>query len=195
MARHPRRTTIILTRMAGCILLLQAHSGWADYPTSVLDDRPLGYWKLNDPAPPSAANLGAVGSSWDGTYHGGGLGLSGPTELADGTRLEGMGFASGSYEVGGLNTHLSVDAPVLSDLAEFTMSGWVFPDPPPRKIAWESGGRMMSLNSGSHNPINCSFGRRGEANWNGTLTRCRIYPHRIGTTSRFLGMGTSCDST
>ena len=129
MVRPLRRTTIFVTRMAGCILLFHVPSGWADYPTSVLDDRPLGYWKLNDPIPPSAPNLGDAGSLWDGTYHGGGLGLSGPTELADGTRLEGMGFASGSYEVGGQDTYLSVDAPVLSDLAEFTMSGWVFPDP------------------------------------------------------------------
>lgn len=47
-------------------------TGMADYPAALVQQGPVGYWRLNEtiqpPAPAPAANLGALGATGNGTY-------------------------------------------------------------------------------------------------------------------------------
>lgn len=60
-----------LTTIACCTLPVAG----ADYPSTVLSQSPVGYWRLNEtiaPSPiPAAPNLGSVGAAGDGAYLGG----------------------------------------------------------------------------------------------------------------------------
>ncbi|MDB6068090.1 MAG: Immunoglobulin I-set domain protein [Pedosphaera sp.] len=61
-------------RLAGALLLglAAAMTVRADYPSTILSQGPVGYWRLNDsgtvlPQPP-AANIGSLGAAGNGTY-------------------------------------------------------------------------------------------------------------------------------
>jgi hypothetical protein len=67
LVTSPALLTVMLLAGATSSLTVRA-----DYPTTVLSQRPVGYWRLNEsaqPPPPSpAANFGTVGSDVDGQY-------------------------------------------------------------------------------------------------------------------------------
>ena len=75
---------------AGAALLAADGSARADYPTTVLGDGPLAYYRFSEtvtmPALSYASNLGSVGSAANGTFNGvlGGVpgALSGSTDTA-----------------------------------------------------------------------------------------------------------------
>src|SRR5215469_5581594 len=55
------------------LVLLRAVSAHADYQTTVLNQGPVGYWRLNETTPPlpytiMATNIGSVGAAGNGTY-------------------------------------------------------------------------------------------------------------------------------
>ena len=110
----------------GCLLLFALSStiARADYPTKVLDDQPLGYWRLNDLREDTALNIGTRGSALDGVYVGGESGAAGPSQLADGTPILGLGPTNVALDVGGENAYVGVDASPFSGVTEFTMTGW-----------------------------------------------------------------------
>jgi hypothetical protein len=60
--------------LTGALLVLAAAAlpAWADYPSTVLSQGPVGYWRLNEttqpPVTPLATNIGSVGANGDGTY-------------------------------------------------------------------------------------------------------------------------------
>jgi hypothetical protein len=109
-----------------CLLLVLVFGSVSqgDYPNRVLDDEPLGYWRLNESSGSVAVNLGTAGPSLDGTFVGGGLKAPGPTELADGTPIFGLGLSNVAFEVGGPSSYLNVDGSPLSGLTEFTLTSW-----------------------------------------------------------------------
>lgn len=56
--------------------LLTASFAWADYSSNILSQGPVGYWRLNETLQPqlfeyTAANSGALGSAYDGTFSNG----------------------------------------------------------------------------------------------------------------------------
>lgn len=63
-----------LLTLGSALLLSAATPGRADYPTTLLNLSPLGYWRLNEtvavPAGDRAYNVGSAGSAADGFYHG-----------------------------------------------------------------------------------------------------------------------------
>jgi hypothetical protein len=95
----------------------------ADYPSSVLDDVPLGYWRLNDSPGSPASNLGTGGEALEGSFAGQWPGAAGPSELADGTPLFGL-RNNVAFDVGAADAYVEVEGSPMSGLTEFTLSGW-----------------------------------------------------------------------
>ncbi len=102
----------------------------ADYSAAVLADNPLGYWRFNDPnTNGTAANAGTEGSAYDGSYVGGSLVPAESFTLVDGRQVTGLGAGNTAYRVGDdLDEYMTVEESILSDLPEFTMSAWVYPE-------------------------------------------------------------------
>ena len=122
------RSSAIQIAMVLAGLLASTGGAWADYPNSVLDDLPIGYWRLNDARESSVAkNEGTRGIELDGVYSNGSAGAAGPSELGDGTAILGLSFTNIAFDTGATNTYVGVDDSLLSGLTEFTMSGWVRP--------------------------------------------------------------------
>ncbi len=114
--------------ISGFLLMLLLAAGpfpaRADYPTKVLDDMPVGYWRLNERLESTADNLGTGGPELDGSYVGGERGVSGPSVLSDGQLVQGMGPTNLAFEAGGENAYVGVSASPLSGLTEFSLTGW-----------------------------------------------------------------------
>ncbi len=114
-------------RVAGLALWLAGGTSvvQADYPNAVLNDEPRGYWRLNE-VDPVARNSGTSGAALNGQYVNGLPGAPGPSELADGTPLLGIGSNNIAFDVGE-NTYLMGVDSLLNDLDAFTLSGWFRP--------------------------------------------------------------------
>jgi hypothetical protein len=122
-----RKTWFRALALGACLTC--ASTARADYATAVLADEPLGYWRFNDPTLNTAVNAGTAGSDWNGAYVGGQLVSAESFTLVDG-RTVSLGAGNTAFEVGNdLDEYMSVEVPLLSDLAQFTMSGWVAPGP------------------------------------------------------------------
>lgn len=70
MKTHHRLSSILL--LTSTALLAVPHQARADYQSVVMSQSPAGYWRLNDnvaaPSPVTAANLGSIGSSGNGSF-------------------------------------------------------------------------------------------------------------------------------
>jgi hypothetical protein len=97
----------------------------ADYPSVVLDDNPLGYWRLNDEQGAPAENLGTAGETLEGTFGGQWPGAAGPSELADGTPVQGL-RNNVAFDVGAANAYVEVPGSPMNGLEQFTLSGWFY---------------------------------------------------------------------
>jgi hypothetical protein len=108
-----------------CFVIFGCSGVWADYPTSVIQDQPMGYWRLNETPGQPAINLGTAGDSLEGSYGGSWPGAEGPSELADGTPVLGL-RNNVAFDVGSADAYVAVDASPLNGLTQFTLSGWVY---------------------------------------------------------------------
>lgn len=118
-----KRCNVLMLAVAVTCGLTQAAQ--ADYAAAVLADEPMGYWRFNDSGD-TAANLGSEGT--EGEYFGGELVANETFTLVDG-RQASLGAGNLSYLVGqDIDEYMQVADPILSDLPEFTLSGWVSPD-------------------------------------------------------------------
>ncbi len=98
----------------------------ATYPTAVLSDSPIAYWRLNEATllPTNVAtNLGSLGVSANGTYQGGvTLGTAGPRPP------QFAGFDSNNIAVGldGTSGYVGTALPLLNAKSAFTLEGWLW---------------------------------------------------------------------
>lgn len=99
----------------------------AGYASVVAADAPVGYWRLNEPAPPVpvlpvAANAGSLGATANANYIGGattaGTGPRPPQFLGFASDNKALSLSTGDGYVG---TPLSL----LNDRSAFTVMGWV----------------------------------------------------------------------
>ncbi|MCH8046211.1 MAG: LamG domain-containing protein [Planctomycetes bacterium] len=94
----------------------------ADYVSAVLDDGPIGYWRLNETAGNTAANIGSLGNAAEGTYVSvvdqNDAGPPAAPGLGVGNTAMGVGPGDGSVQTG---------QSILSNLSAFTMSAFIKP--------------------------------------------------------------------
>ncbi len=57
--------------LSGLMVAVLCASASADYPTTILSQNPIGYWRLNETADDEAPNLGTAGSDFNGEYYDG----------------------------------------------------------------------------------------------------------------------------
>jgi hypothetical protein len=95
------------------------------YDQVVLVDRPVGYWRLNEPVPPPlavAANSGSLGAMADGTYQSGTApGDAGPRP----PQFIGFEPDNRACAFDGTNGFVSTLAGLLNRRSTFTLSGWI----------------------------------------------------------------------
>lgn len=119
MNKHTKKTKRLLTG-AALVALAAAPLARADYPSTILNQEPVGYWRLNETLQPQnvagAANLGSLGSTALGTYN------SYPTRGVPGpfTGSTAVEFGGGSQ---------SVTTPYQAGLnpTNFSFEAWVNP--------------------------------------------------------------------
>jgi hypothetical protein len=99
-----------------------AMSPTGDYESTVLSTGPIGYWRLNETQGDSAANFASTGEALNGLYNAGEQGMPGPD-------APGLGANNVAYVVGPDESFVGVEASPLSNLGEFTLSGWVQAEP------------------------------------------------------------------
>jgi hypothetical protein len=123
-------TRIAVVALAASIGLILQSPARADYVAAVLADNPTGYWRFNDAnTNGSADNLGTEGAAYDGTYVGGTLVPAENFTLIDGRQVTGLGAGNTAYRVGDeLDEYMTVEESILSDLQEFTLSAWIYPE-------------------------------------------------------------------
>jgi hypothetical protein len=96
-----------------------------DYPSTVLAQGPVGYWRLNEttqPHPPitTAANLGSLGATGNGTYNGGqGFYRGFPGALAN---------SDTAVHFDGTSQFVSVPYDATLNPSTFTIEGWLSAD-------------------------------------------------------------------
>jgi hypothetical protein len=95
------------------------------YHEVVLADRPVGYWRLNEPVPPPLAvamNRGSLGAVADGTYQSGATpGDAGPQP----PQFIGFEPDNRACAFDGTNGFVSTLAGLLNRRAAFTLTGWI----------------------------------------------------------------------
>jgi hypothetical protein len=117
---HAIRASLLLTWFICCGLMARA-----DYPHVVLEDQPIGYWRMNEAQTATALNSGTFGAALNGTYVGEKGAAPGPTELSDGRPVLGLGPSNSAFDIGGgTDTYVAVAASPLNGLSAFTMTGW-----------------------------------------------------------------------
>jgi hypothetical protein len=96
-----------------------------DYPSTVLAQGPVGYWRLNETTPPqppitTAANLGSLGATGNGTYNGGqGFYRGFPGALAN---------SDTAVHFDGTSQFVSVPYDATLNPSTFTIEGWLSAD-------------------------------------------------------------------
>lgn len=100
-----------------------AKTAGGNYANSVLAAGPLGYWPLNEASGDVAVNLGTGGAALNGTYTGGERLNSGANDAYPGFGAGNRSFSVAAPDDG----FVSVPGSPLSDVPEFTLSGWVKP--------------------------------------------------------------------
>src|SRR5215472_11109259 len=87
----------ISARISGALLLAAAAAmpARADYPSTVLSQNPVGYWRLNETTQPvnatTTVNFGSLGSSAAGTYNNSAAGgQTGPFAGSTAVSLDGV---------------------------------------------------------------------------------------------------------
>jgi hypothetical protein len=110
-------------------------SNGATYPTLVLADHPLGYWRLGEPGNPPALNLGSLGANGDAEYvfgsHPGQPGPQNPPYVGFEATNRACAFTgtSGSVQIPALNLNtntVTMTAWVLADTTQTNNTGIVF---------------------------------------------------------------------
>ncbi len=94
------------------------------YAGQILSTAPDGYWRLNETTGPAALNLGTLGTSANCTYQGNIVfGAAGPRPPPFGT------FESDNLAptFNGTDSYVGGPGPLLDDVAQFTMAGWIRP--------------------------------------------------------------------
>ena len=139
--------TLLISAVVG---LLAATPALADYPSTVLGDGPLLYWRLGEtgsaPANPVAANLGFLGAAQNGAFPGAPMsGMPGP--LVGDATSKSVGSTGSPYNPEGY-----VDVPYSAALngAKLTVEMWV------------------KLNNFNNSPA-CPLSSRGSGGANGFL--------------------------
>ncbi len=106
----------------------EATANPAGYQAHVLADSPVGYWRLNEApfvprTPPVADNAGSLGNSADAAYYAGSKNTAtGPN--AAGT-YQGFGASNSALALHTANGYVGTPLPLLNNLTEFTVLGWV----------------------------------------------------------------------
>ena len=95
-----------------------------EYAQTILDDGPLGYWRLNEGVftPPVAANAGSLGTVAQGAYRGG---ITNSTEAPKEPAFIGFEPGNTSLELDGVDNYVSTVRGLLNGKRSYTISGWV----------------------------------------------------------------------
>jgi hypothetical protein len=98
-----------------------AKSNGANYPSVVLASGPVGYWRLNEPGNPPAANLGSLGPNGNGQYvYAASPGQPGPQPPSF------PGFDTANRACGFNGTNGAVDLPPLNlNTNTVTITAWI----------------------------------------------------------------------
>jgi hypothetical protein len=190
-------------------LFTSASSLYADYPNSVIDSNPVGYWRLNDRNSRIAENSGTAGEAMQGKLINVQPGAASVSELGDGTPVLGMGFNNVAVDVGE-NAYIDFEAPLLNGLNSFTMSGWFWPrelTTAPTGLLGQNGvieigfidGEMLTVETGQGGSVNWNFepesGIREEAWFHlavvGTGSSLRVYLNGENVATGGTPVGTS----
>jgi len=94
----------------------------ADYSAAVLPTGPVGYWRLDEDAGTTAANLGS-GAGLNGTYTSATLGTAGPRP----PQFNGFEPNNDAPTLNGSTSFISVPSPLLNNRSTFSMAGWIRP--------------------------------------------------------------------
>ena len=102
--------------MMAAWIVVSALTAWANYPQAVLDDKPTGYWRLDETSGMLAKNVGAVGRAADGTF-------------VNGVFLGRDGAMAGSFAIGigDASPHPCIDVPYNAKFnpRSFSLEMWV----------------------------------------------------------------------
>jgi hypothetical protein len=107
------------------LALFAALPARADYQSAVVAQNPVGYWRLNETTPPhppitTAANLGSLGATGNGTYNGGQGSYRGfPGALAN---------SDTAVHFDGSSQYISVPYNAALNPSTFTVEGWLNSD-------------------------------------------------------------------
>ncbi|MEO8428418.1 MAG: lamin tail domain-containing protein, partial [Verrucomicrobiota bacterium] len=94
------------------------------YAAQVLQSQPVLYWRLDENSGQAAANAGSYADTADGSYQGDPvLGGAGPLP----PQFGGFEPANLAPQFDGIDDFVGGPADLLSDLASFTMAGWIRP--------------------------------------------------------------------
>jgi len=96
----------------------------SSYAGQVLNTAPDGYWRLNETNGPTAPNLGTLGAAANATYHGNiGFGTPGPRP----PQFSSFEADNRAPAFNGTDAYVGGPSPLLNNLGQFTMTGWVRP--------------------------------------------------------------------
>jgi hypothetical protein len=93
----------------------------ADYPSAVLADGPIAYWRFND-TPPVATNSGTLGVAANGTYtNGASVGAEAPRP----PQFAGFEADNTALQLDGVDDFVASAMGLINNLTNVTISGWL----------------------------------------------------------------------